>query len=211
MFRSIREKIKYSLSNEQGAVSLQYTVLILIMLFAFCAFVDQYKTTTTLTETEAILDLASVEALRYAVDEDEWNQGKLVVDEDIAKQKFVEILNDNIVDGTAKNIETFEIVDGYDGIKITYDDTGLATGTHMSAPDDEGNVINENIDVESYFLSCVVNVKYKVRKDTDFIGTVTTTFFNIFANERQSASSANTAKDGFITTPVQVVGKITLQ
>lgn len=211
MFRLLKEKMKYVLSNEQGAVSLQFTVLILIMLFAFCAFIDEYKTTTTLTETEAILDLASVEALRYAVDEEEWNQGRLVIDEDLAKQKFVEILQDNISDGTAKNIESFEIVDGYNGIKITYDDTGLATGVHMSTPDDEGNIRNENVEVESYFLSCVVNVKYGVRKDTDFIGTVTTTFFNIFTDETQSASSANSAKDGFITTPIQVVGKITLQ
>ena len=211
---NIKKRIKKSLHdfrrNETGAVSLPFVVLILIMTFAFCAFADEYKTTTTLTETESIFDLASVEALRYAVNEDEWAQGRLVVNVEKAKEKFVDILRENVKDGTAKNIQAYEIVDGMDGISITYNDTGLATGVHMAQPDENGNTVS-SIDVESYFLSCVVNVTYQVRRDTDFVGRVTTTFYNIFSDEEQSADADNTEKDGYITVPVQVIGKITLQ
>lgn len=209
----LKTRICKATKGEKGAMSLPFVVLILILLFAFCAFVDEYKTTITITETEAILDLAAVEALRYGVVESEWNQGNLMVNHDVAKQKFVDILAANIKGGSAGNIESYTIVDGLDGIKLTYDDNGLATGIHMSQPDESGSVVNTNVQVESYFLSCVVNVNYRVRLDTDFIGTVTTTFFNIFADEEQKAEATmeNSLRDGYITVPIQVVGKVTLQ
>ena len=209
--KKIKQRIWKCCKGQDGAVSLPFVVVILILTFSFVLFVDQYKATQDVTEVEAILDLASVEALRYAVDEDKWNQGYLVVDEELAKDKFIEILNSSIQTGSMGNITGYNIQGGKDGIHITYNDDGLATGVQLSEPDEDGNVINNQIHVDSCFLDAVVDLTYSVRKDTDFIGTVSTKFYNIFVKEEQEATNDNSAIDGLVTVPIQAIGKVTLK
>ena len=109
------------------------------------------------------------------------------------------------------NITGYNIQGGKDGIHITYNDDGLATGVQLSEPDEDGNVINNQIHVDSCFLDAVVDLTYSVRKDTDFIGTVSTKFYNIFVKEEQEATNDNSAIDGLVTVPIQAIGKVTLK
>lgn len=209
--KKLRKGLRKNCKGENGAVSLPFVFIILILTFSFIIFVDQFKSTQDVTEVESILDLASVEALRYAVDEDKWNQGFLVIDEDLAKDKFVEILNSSIGTGSMGNITGYSIQGGKDGINITYNDDGLATGVQLSQPDENGNVINKEVKVTSCFLDAVVDLTYSVRKDTDFIGAVSTKFYNIFIKEDQEATNDNSAIDGLVTVPIQAIGKVTLK
>lgn len=172
---------KNILSNK-GVISVNYVILILIGVIIAVGFLNIIAKTMSINEIQGHLDKAGVIALRYGVDETQWRLEKLVIDEEMAKDKFREVVGSSINPGRDRLLKSFYIRElniyppNHPGLK------------KLGIPSDKER--------EQYYIESVAEASYGSNKISDNITVHTIQYFDFLNTNNVVKKQITTSNEG---------------
>lgn len=181
--------------DKKGVISIIYVIMIFISVIIVMGFVSITNKTIAINETQGIMDVAGVMALRKSVDETEWRLENLVVDKSKAAIEYRKIVNENISDyvGNDKLLKDFKLtnVNVYKG-----EDTALG--------DIQGK--------EQYYLEATGVATYSTYSYVDRSTFNAVTFFDFLnTGEYSTIAIGGVNEDGDVEVVIRTVSRLALR
>lgn len=181
--------------NKKGSISIIYVIMIFISAIIIMGFVSITNKTIAINETQGIMDVAGVMALRKSVDETDWRLEKLTVDKSKAAIEYRNIVNKNIADyiGNDKLLKDFKItnVNVYKG-----EDTAL------------GDIQNK----EQYYLEASAVATYSTYSYVDKATFHAVTFFDfLHTGDYATVAVGGATEDGDVEVTIRTVSRLALR
>lgn len=101
-------KKMFKLDN-RGSLTIIFVIVTLVAVIIMSGFLNISMRTVSQNEIQGIMDDGGVVALRQAVDENKLRLEEIVVNENIAKQKYIDIINGSIKSGPNNMIKSYKI------------------------------------------------------------------------------------------------------
>ncbi|WCK56931.1 hypothetical protein PP175_27345 (plasmid) [Aneurinibacillus sp. Ricciae_BoGa-3] len=185
------KKIKQSLTDKKGAISIFYVVGVLICALIVTASVDILKQIWILNEVQSVMDTAGVSALHQGVDTHKLRAEEFVFDESAIVSSYENLVYSSIPVGS--NITTRGLINTYVEYGGANDNWGLGVSTHG------GNQL---------LLRSEMILRVKTDKLFDTLPGIQKVFYDSRSNSDFTVSFNGTPKDGETELIVRSVSRI---
>lgn len=208
--------VKPKIKKTDGAISIIFIVLTLILITIITAFLTLNKTSFLFNEIQSVMDTSATTSLVYSIDKNKLKQEIIAVGDSyiysdgskkninqsqldsIIKQKYIEQLNANISTGNIDGVNSYKIVSF--STELTYDDWGVNATTN--------NVLSRKKRPQ-LIMNSVVQVTVDSYTDFDTLGTYTLNLYNARTSKNDiSISVAGTTNDGKIILNVRTMARV---
>lgn len=183
--------------KKEGAISINYVILIFISSIIILGFLSVTNKTISINEVQGTLDTAGVIALRTGLDETRWRLEEIVVNESLARNKFLDVVYGTIRTGSNSLIRDFKVVElniyppNHPGLK------------RLGIPSGERN---------QYYIESLATATYRSEPIVDLVAFNAIKYFDFLNSNKQATKMiSGRTKDGNVEVIVRSVSRLVLR
>lgn len=196
----MNNRIKTTLHNEIGMMSLWYAIIGLILALIISGMLTSFMKFRAVNELQGTLDVAGVAALRFAVDENAWRDGELKINESVAISKFRSLINQPELEKAIKA----------NSLRINARTITVQPGQDLSHVPGGSNLLSSKDRAQVYLVS-EAYMTFTTLSELDKVIMTTLYYYDFFQNRDSEISFGGTNADGEYEVVVRSVSRLVLR